>query len=390
MRSKIRRAFLVVLDSVGAGEAPDSAAFGDAGAHTLRSVYLTGRLNIPNLQSLGVGNIEGLGFLSEVSSPKARVARMREASAGKDTTIGHWEIAGRISRSPLPTFPKGFPKEITDKLTAAWGREILCNAPFSGTAVLEAFGDEHIRSGKLIVYTSADSVLQIAAHTDVVSLDELYGYCHAAREIMTGEDFGVGRIIARPFEGESGAYRRTADRRDFSLEPPLGLLADAVKAHGMDCIAVGKISDIFAERGFTQSIHTHSNGEGMSVCSSVAKSEFCGLCFVNLVDFDMLWGHRRDAVGYAEGLNAFDLWLGGFLDMLTERDMLIITADHGCDPSFTKTTDHTREYTPCIMYSPSLSPKNMGTRETFADIAATVADALGVDLACDGASMLTR
>ena len=385
---KAKRVFLIVLDSVGAGEAPDAERFGDVGAHTLRSVYRTGALNIPNLRGLGIGNIDGLDFLGTTDAPKASVARLRELSADKDTTIGHWEIAGRVSDTPMPTFVQGFPDEILQKLSAAWGRGILCNKPYSGTAVIEEYGQEHLDTGKLIVYTSADSVLQIAAHTDVVPTEQLYAYCRAAREIMSGEKYGVGRVIARPFEGKAGSFRRTADRRDFSLMPPDGLLPDAVKASGMESIAVGKISDIFAGRGFTRAIYTHSNAEGMKETERLVSEDFCGLCFVNLVDFDMLWGHRRDAQGYARGLNEFDMWLGDLLPRLSEKDLLIITADHGCDPSFVRTTDHTREYAPFIMYRKGMTPQNFGTREGFCNIAATAARALGVQISCDGSPMI--
>lgn len=386
--SNIKRVFLIVLDSVGAGEAPDAEIFGDVGAHTLKSAYNTEILNIPNLRALGIANIDGLHFLGAVDSPQARIARMMELSAGKDTTVGHWEIAGHISDTPLPTFPDGFPKEIIDKLEYAFGRGILCNKAYSGTAVLEDFGREHMESGRLIVYTSADSVLQIAAHTDVVPLEELYGYCRIAREIMSGEKYGVGRVIARPFESVDGKFKRTADRKDFSLMPPKDLLADILTANGVTTVAVGKIFDIFAGRGFDRAIKTHSNAEGMSVCSALVKSNTEGLCFVNLVDFDMLWGHRRDPIAYAEGLNAFDSWLGGFLKEMRATDALIITADHGCDPSFGKTTDHTREYTPCIIYGASVTPENLGTREGFCDIAATVAEMLDVKYISCGKSML--
>ena len=369
------RVFLLVLDSLGAGEAPDASAFGDVGAHTLRSLYNTGKLDIPNLCKMGIGNIDGLEFLGKNENSTATVARLRELSGGKDTTIGHWEICGHVSKTPLPTFPEGFPKTVIEKLRVAFGRDILCNLPYSGTKVLEDYGEEHMQSGKLIVYTSADSVLQIAAHTDIVPLEALYEYCRMAREIMQGE-YGVGRIIARPFTGKAGAFKRTADRRDFSIVPPDGLLADKLKEKGYDTIAVGKISDIFAGRGFTESTHTHSNDEGMSVCSEYAEKDFHGLCFVNLVDFDMLWGHRRDALAYTEGLNRFDLWLGGFIEKMRHNDMLIITADHGCDPDFKKTTDHTREYVPCIVYSENERPQNMGTLSGFDFVARLVIDAL--------------
>ncbi len=386
--SQAKRVFLIVLDSLGAGAAPDAADFGDEGAHTLGSLFATGRLDIPNLRSMGIGNIDGLSFLGRTDAPIATVARMRELSRDKDTTMGHWEIAGNISHSPMPTFPQGFPREILDRLSETWGRGILCNKPYSGTAVINDYGDEHIKSGSLIVYTSADSVLQIAAHTDVVPTEQLYAYCRQAREIMSGDRYGVGRIIARPFEGESGAYRRTADRRDFSKEPPAGLLPEAIKSAGLDSIAVGKINDIFAGVGFTRAELTHSNKEGMEVCSRLVTEDFRGLCFVNLVDFDTLWGHRRDAVSYAEGLNEFDKWLEGFVGLLSEGDVLMITADHGCDPSFNKTTDHTREYTPFLMYRKGARTKNHGTLDGFYHIGATAAALLGVPYSANGVSMI--
>ena len=379
-----RRVFLVVLDSVGAGEAPDAASFGDIGVHTLRSVWETGKLHIPNLVSLGIGNIEGLSFLENADAPLASVARMREQSAGKDTTVGHWEIAGHISHRPLPTFPNGFPDDLIERFSKTVGRTVLCNKPYSGTEVLKDYGEEHMRTGALIVYTSADSVFQIAAHTGVVPLEELYDICEKARNMLVGPEYGVGRVIARPFDGCAPSFKRTPDRRDFSIMPPSGLLADAIIASGLDSIAVGKISDIFAGRGFTESYPTHSNGEGIEVLLNLAKRDFLGLCFVNLVEFDSLWGHRRDAVGYANGLNAFDRCIPCLLSSLDEKDLLIITADHGCDPSYLKTTDHTREFTPMICYSKSISPKNLGTRDTFADIAATVAFWLGIELESDG------
>ncbi len=380
----IKRVFLIVLDSVGAGEAPDAERFGDVGAHTLRSIWQTGKLKIDNLCRLGIGNIDGLSFLGTVHSPKACVARMREASMGKDTTVGHWEIAGHISSTPLPTFPEGFPESILDKIRRISGRGILCNKPYSGTAVIAEYGREALEKKALIVYTSADSVLQIAAHTDAVPLGELYRICEELRGELSGAEEGVGRIIARPFEGESGAFKRTADRRDYSLKPPARLLPEAIKDNGLQSISVGKISDIFADLGFTQVNRTHSNREGMDIAEKYIDGDFSGLCFINLVDFDMLWGHRRDAEAYAEGLSEFDTWLGRVLPRLRDDDLLVITADHGCDPGFIKTTDHTREYTPFLAYSPKIAPQNFGTRDSFADIAATVATALGVSLDCDG------
>ena len=379
----MKRVFLIVLDSMGIGKAKDAASFGDEGAFTLKSAHETGRLSMKNLCRMGLGNIEGLDFLGKEDTPTASVARVREASMGKDTTIGHWEIAGHISTSSLPVFPQGFPKEFLDDFSKKVGRGVLCNKPYSGTAVISDFGEEHIKTGDLIVYTSADSVFQIAAHTDVVPLTELYSICETAREMLCGE-LSVGRVIARPFTGNAPDFKRTADRRDYSLEPPTAMLADAVQASGLSTISVGKIIDIFAERGFDSAIRTHSNSEGMAEALALAKEDFKGLCFVNLVDFDMLWGHRRDPEGYAEGLCAFDSWLGEFTKELSEDDALIITADHGCDPSFAKTTDHTREDVPLIIYSKGLLPKNYGTRDTLADIGATAASLLRIDFKCDG------
>ena len=384
----MKRVFLIVLDSLGAGEAPDAAGFGDTGAFTLKSIWQTGKLTIPNLLRMGIGTIPGLSFLGETAAPAACVARLTEASQGKDTTIGHWELAGHISAEPLPTFPQGFPESFLAELTRRVGRGVLCNRPYSGTAVIRDYGAEHLRTGSLIVYTSADSVLQIAAHTDVVPLEELYAICETAREMLTGA-LGVGRVIARPFTGAVGQFVRTGDRRDYSLEPPVSMLPDAVSLAGLEAIAVGKIVDIFAGRGFTRTFRTHSNEEGMALTGQLATQDFSGLCFVNLVDFDMLWGHRRDAIGYAEGLNAFDRWLGDFIQRLHEDDVLMITADHGCDPGFLATTDHTREYVPFLMYGTGIAPGSLGTRKSFADVAATVCDLLRVPFACDGESMIT-
>ena len=386
---KAERVFLMVLDSLGAGEAPDSVCYGDVGVNTLRGVYNTGALKIDNLKRLGIGNIEGLSFLGENKSPEATVARLQERSRAKDTTIGHWELSGYISERPLPTFPQGFDKEIIERLSAAFGRGIICNKPYSGTKVIEDYGQRHLESGDLIVYTSADSVLQIAAHTDVVSLEELYGYCARAREIMSGEKYGVGRIIARPFyTSEDGKFTRSPDRKDFSVQPPEGLLPEAVFDAGLESISVGKIFDIFAGQKFSLSVKTHSNREGMEACMSLVGQQFRGLCFVNFVDFDMLWGHRRDAVGYARGLSEFDEFLGEFCKKMKQNDLLIITADHGCDPTYEASTDHTREYVPCIIYHNGIIPKNLATRDTFADVAATVAKALDIEFSCDGKSMI--
>ncbi len=382
----MRRVFLIVLDSVGIGNAVDASDFGDEGAFTLKSCYETGRLYLPNLCRMGLGNISGLDFLGSEAAPMASYARVREASRGKDTTIGHWEIGGHISNMPLPTFPEGFPESFLSEFSRRVGRGILCNKPYSGTSVIADFGEEHINSGKLIVYTSADSVFQIAAHTDVVPLSELYSICETAREMLRG-DLAVGRVIARPFSGNAPDFYRTADRRDYSLVPPVAMISDKVKSVGLSTISVGKIIDIFGGRGFDRAIRTHSNKEGMAVTYELAKESFSGLCFVNLVDFDMLWGHRRDAEGYACGLSEFDNWLGGFIDCLDRNDTLIICADHGCDPLFTKTTDHTREDVPLLIYSKGLLPKDHGVLGTFADIGATVAKLLDIDFSCDGQAL---
>lgn len=374
----MKRVFLFVLDSFGVGEAADAAAFGDTGADTLASVARTGKLHIPHLRALGLGNIPGVTALSPVPAPTAAYGRAAERSAGKDTTIGHWEIAGVISPRPLPTFPQGFPPDLIASFERVSGRGVLCNRPYSGTEVIRDYGEEHLRTGKLIVYTSADSVFQIAAHEDIVPVEELYEYCRRARAILTGP-YAVGRVIARPFTGAPGHFVRTPRRHDFSIEPPAPTMLDALHDAGLDTIAVGKIKDIFAGRGVSRHIPTAGNAEGMAAAASLLREEFHGLAFINLVDFDMLYGHRRDADGYAAALSAFDDFLPSFLSGLTGDDMLLITADHGCDPGFLKTTDHTREYTPLLVYGPAVRPVPLGTRDGFADIGATVCDALGND-----------
>ena len=304
---------------------------------------------------------------------------------GKDTTIGHWEIAGVVSPRPLPTYPNGFPEEVLEPFRAATGRGVLANAPWSGTEVINVYGDEHMRTGDLIVYTSADSVFQIAAHEAVVPLETLYDYCRIARRILQGRH-GVGRVIARPFVGTSGHYTRTANRHDFSLEPPKETMLDAIKSAGLSSIAVGKINDIFAGRGTTEHVYNQSNADGMAHAMDYADKDFTGLCFVNLVDFDMLYGHRRDIDGYANALTEFDTWLPGFLEKLGPEDLVMITADHGCDPSYTATTDHTREYVPLLVIGRAVRPGNLGTRTGFQNIAATVTDLLGVNFDTPGKS----
>ena len=381
----MKRVFLIVLDSFGIGALPDAAAFGDAGTNTLASCAATGKLHIPNMIAAGLGNIEGVTCLPKAETPVGAYCRLGEASMGKDTTIGHWEIAGIVSDSPLPTYPEGFPEEVLQPFREATGRGVLANAPWSGTAVIDEFGAKHMETGDLIVYTSADSVFQIAAHEEIVPPEELYRYCRIARDILRGKH-GVGRVIARPFVGQPGSFKRTSNRHDFSLEPPAKTLLDAVKDAGLASIAVGKIQDIFAGIGTTEHVYNKSNADGMSHAVRYAAQDFQGLCFVNLVDFDMQFGHRRDAVGYAAALNEFDAWLGAFLPTLGEEDLVMITADHGCDPGYTATTDHTREYVPLLVLGKGVKPADLGTRNCFADIAATVAQLLGVSLETPGKS----
>ena len=381
----MKRIFLIVLDSCGCGAMPDSPAFGDVDVHTLRSCAKSPKLHIPNLLKAGLGNIEGLSFLGTTDAPTGAYCRLAEKSMGKDTTIGHWELAGLISPQPLPTYPDGFPEELLKPFSEATGRGILANAPWSGTAVIDTFGEEHQKTGDLIVYTSADSVFQIAAHEDIVPPEQLYEYCRIARKLLVGKH-GVGRVIARPFVGQPGSYKRTANRHDFSLEPPGQTLLDALEEKGLASIGVGKIYDIFAGRGVTEHVYNKSNADGMNHTTNYASKDFHGLCFVNLVDFDMVYGHRRDIDGYANALSEFDAWLGDFLPTLGEDDLVMITADHGCDPGYTATTDHTREYVPLLVLGQQVKPVDLGTRDSFADIAATVAELLQVDYTTPGKS----
>ncbi len=373
---KAKRVFLIVLDSVGIGYEPDAHLFGDVGANTMKSISSSDKFNIPNLLSFGLSHIDGVDYLPRTSSPLATVQRLQEESMGKDTTIGHWEICGIVSKNPLPTYPDGFPKELLDEFSRRVGRGVLCNKPYSGTDVIRDYGDEHLRTGDLIVYTSADSVFQIAAHEELVPLEKLYEYCRIARELLVGEH-GVGRVIARPFITKDGVYTRTANRHDFSLVPPKKTVLNALKDNGKDVIAIGKITDIFAGSGITETIFTHGNAEGIEKTIEVAKRDFEGLCFTNLVDFDMLYGHRQDKDGYAAALSYFDEKLPEILENLTEDDCLIITADHGCDPA-DNSTDHTREYIPFILYRKGEEGKNLGTKLGFYNIATTVADLLDV------------
>ena len=383
----IKRIFLIVLDSVGAGELPDAADFGDKGAHTLLSVSKSQKLHIPHLLKMGLGCVDGLDFLGKTDAPTAAYAKLAESSKGKDTTTGHWEIAGLVSDRAMPTFPDGFPKELIDAFAEKTGRAVLCNLPYSGTKVIADYGEEHLKTGALIVYTSADSVFQIAAHTDIVPVEELYRYCEVARELLVGE-WGVGRVIARPFDG-AHPFRRSPDRKDFSLQPHGETLLDALKDQNFDVISVGKIADIFAGRGVTDSHPVHGNPDCMAETMMLAEKDFHGLCFVNLVDFDMVYGHRNDKDGYAQALTDFDLFLGKFMEQLREDDVLVITADHGCDPGDIS-TDHTREYVPLLVYGSAIQPKNIGVLQGFGNIAATAADMLGAKFQGSGESFADK
>ncbi len=382
----MKRVFLIVLDSVGMGLAKDAKDFGDEGANTLLSCSKSPYFAMPNMRELGYFNIDGMELSlegknclgedksianSKIDSYKGAVARLNEASAGKDTTIGHWEIAGVISDSPLPTYPNGFPIEVIDKFKELTGRGILCNLPYSGTEVINVYGDEHVKTGDLIVYTSADSVFQIAAHEDIVPVEELYDYCKKARAMLTGKH-GVGRVIARPFTGSSGKYVRTSNRHDFSIEPPRDTMLDMLMGDGFDTLAVGKIYDIFAGVGISDYVRTTSNEDGIDKTLEMMDRDFEGLCFVNLVDYDMLYGHRRDRDGYAKALTYFDTRLPELLSKMRSEDVLIITADHGCDPDYSG-TDHTRECVPLLMYGNTITPNtNLGVKDSYSYIAGTI------------------
>ncbi|MDD3413550.1 MAG: phosphopentomutase [Lachnospiraceae bacterium] len=366
-----KRVFLIVLDSFGIGAMPDAEKFGDFKVNTIDSCSKSEYFKLPQLADLGLFNIEGVTCGTSVENHKATVARLKEISQGKDTTIGHWEIAGIRSDNPLPTYPEGFPKEVLDEFSQLTGRGVLCNKPYSGTQVINDYGDEHVKTGDLIVYTSADSVFQIAAHEEIVPLDTLYEYCHMARKMLQGKH-GVGRVIARPFIGTSGNYTRTSNRHDYSLLPPQVTMLDQLKDAGKDVLAIGKINDIFVGKGITEFTYTKSNEDGIQKTLEWMDKDFEGLCFVNLVDYDMLYGHRRDIDGYAKALAYFDEKLPEMIGKMKEEDILMITADHGCDPGYLATTDHTREYVPFIMYGKNIVPKNLGTRNSFADIGATV------------------
>ena len=381
---EIKRIFLIVLDSVGIGGASDAEKFGDDNPNTLKTIAASKNFDVPNLKRLGLFNIDGNNYVLPEKSPIGSFARIIEASAGKDTTIGHWEIAGIISSRPLPTYPEGFPPKIISELEKSFGRKILCNKPYSGTQVIRDFGREHEKTGNLIVYTSADSVLQIAAHENIVPIEKLYDFCRKAREISD-----VGRIIARPFIGKYPNYERTPRRHDFSLKPPQKTILDALKAKNLATIGVGKIFDIFAGQGLSKSLGVNeNNSDGMKKTLKLLDEDFCGLCFVNLVDFDMKYGHRRDIDGYAQAMTIFDAELGEFLSKMRSDDVLMITADHGCDPA-AKGTDHTRENVPLIIYGKKIrSGVNLGVLNSFSDIAATISDIFGVEFKISGKSFL--
>ena len=380
-----KRIFLIMLDSFGIGEAKDAKEFGDEGSSTLKSIMRSDKFDIPNMKKLGLLNIDGLGIEGSTEKITGAYAKLSEQSKGKDTTTGHWEIAGIISKNPMPTYPEGFPKEIIDEFSRLTGRGVLCNKPYSGTEVIKDYGKEHVDTGKLIVYTSADSVFQIAAHEEVVPVEELYKYCEIARKLLKGEH-AVGRVIARPFIGSEGSYGRTANRHDFSLEPTSDTILDVLHRNNLETYAVGKIYDIFAQRGISNHVRTKNNAEGMQRTLEALDMDFNGLCFVNLVDCDMIYGHRRDIDGYANAISEFDRFLSTFIPKMKEEDILMISADHGCDPGF-RGTDHTREYVPFLAYGKSVKQgANLGIRESFADVAKTILDIYDLENTVNGVS----
>lgn len=382
----IKRVFLIILDSYGIGDAKDAKDFGDEGSNTLKTIISSKEYNTPNMANIGLFNIDGIDFKEGVGRPIGSYGRLEEASMGKDTTIGHWEIAGIISDSPLPTYPNGFPDYILNEFKEKTGKNVICNKPYSGTEVIKDYGNEHIKTGDLIVYTSADSVFQIAAHEDIVPIEKLYEYCHIARDILKGKD-GVGRVIARPFEGEY-PFKRTPRRHDYSLLPPKDTMLDYLEKANLDTIGIGKIYDIFAGKGISETTSIVNNVDGMEKTIALQDKDFTGLAFINLVDFDMVYGHRNDIEGYAKAATKFDNQLGEFINNMKDDDLLIITADHGCDPGF-KGTDHSREDVPLLVYGKSIKENNsLGTRNSFADVAKTILDMFNVENNIDGTSFL--
>jgi phosphopentomutase len=385
---EINRVILIVLDSCGVGELPDAEEYNDQGSNTIgNTASAVNGLFLPNLQELGIGNIIKIEGVGPEEYPLANYGKMAEKSIGKDSTTGHWEIAGLIVNKPFPTYPQGFPTEIMKEFEKTIQRQILGNKPASGTEIIKELGEEHLKTGKPICYTSADSVFQIACHEDVFPPEELYEMCQKARGILTGEH-GVARVIARPFIGKPGSFKRTERRKDFSLSPPGETILDILKRSTFQVIGIGKIEDLFAGRGLTESLHTENNLDGIAKLCQKMEECFTGLIFINLIDFDMLWGHRNDVVGFARGLEEFDLALAEVLGLLKSDDLLIITADHGCDPT-TSSTDHSREYVPLLVYGEMLKQGvNLKTRETFSDIAQTLAEIFNVRRTGNGKSLL--
>lgn len=383
------RIALIVLDSVGIGALPDAASFGDVGVHTLGHIAETRGLSLPNLKNMGLSNIEPISGIDPVVKPLAHYGKMAEVSAGKDTTTGHWELMGVHTSTPFKTYPQGFPAELIQAFEKRIQRGVLGNKTASGTAIIEELGEEHMKTGSIIVYTSADSVFQIAAHEEVISLEELYSICEVARELTLDDRFAVVRVIARPFTGKPGQFQRTANRRDYSVKPPQPTVLNRLQDAGLDAIGIGKISDIYAEEGITRSIQTTSNMDGVDQLLQVLNESYHGLAFINLVDFDSKYGHRRDPEGYGQALEDFDRRLPEIMDRIREQDLLIITADHGNDPTY-KGTDHTREYVPLFVWSPALSDQgvSLGVRSTFSDVGATVADNFGLQAPQHGTSFL--
>lgn len=392
-----QRVFAIVLDSVGIGEAPDAAAFNDVGADTLGHVgeFYQGKLALPNLAKLGLGNIRAdrpIAGVAPAANALGAFGKMQEVSAGKDSMDGHWEMMGLPVKQPLSTFPEGFPKALIDKIAAFSGRDVIVNRPYSGTEVIHDYGEEQMRTGALIVYTSGDSVLQIAAHEDVIPVAELYRICEYARSLVNGPEWTIGRIIARPYVGpDKDHFTRTANRHDFSLEPTGTTDLDRLNKAGLDVIGIGKINDIFSGHGITKGYHNESNMDGMDHVDEVMASDFHGFCFTNLVDFDAMYGHRRNPEGFGQALMDFDQRLGRVLANLKDDDLLLITADHGNDPGF-RGTDHTREFVPLLAYSPAMAKPNqtLGIRSTFADLGATILDNFGVAGAANGTSFLAQ
>lgn len=382
-----KRVHLIVLDSVGIGEAPDAEKFGDLGSHTLGHIAEEAGLNIPEMEQLGLGTIEPLKGVKAVADHKGYATKLEEISVGKDTMTGHWEIMGLNIETPFRVFPDGFPQELLDKISEFSGRGIVCNKPYSGTAVIDDFGEHQMKTGDLIVYTSADPVLQIAAHEEVIPLEELYKICEYVREITKDDPYMIGRIIARPYLGEPGNFKRTANRHDYALDPFGHTVLDSLKEGGKDVIAVGKINDIFNAQGITEFVRTKSNMDGVDQLLEVMKKDFTGLSFTNLVDFDALFGHRRDVIGYGKALEDFDGRLQEIYAAMEDDDLLLITADHGNDPTFPG-TDHTREYVPLLAYSKKMTGQGSLPQGFYSDIAATIAENFDVSATENGTSFL--